>query len=144
MENKIVGLTHYKNAWKFKNSIGVMAYAPANSRITDQNNNPWLSPPLELAKKFYEKEISFDEFRDGYHLLILKNLDAQDVLDELVEKHGPSLVLCGYQWEPAQCHRPILGDWINTNTTYVAKEVSEQCDVYGLTVQEYLASLKKS
>lgn len=139
MSNEIIGLSYAKIADRFSNRVGVTHYISNDSVITEKNNWKWLAPSMEAVKALKNNVICMDAFNAIYQTTILDNLDPNEVVARLFEEFGPNPVLIGFHKDSAQCHRSQLGQWITDGTSYIAKEVSEQSEVFGFNVSELIA-----
>lgn len=139
MSNEIIGLSYAKIADRFSNPVGITPYISNDSIITEKRNWKWLAPSVEAVKALKNKGICMDAFNAIYQVTILDHLDPNDVVARLFEEFGPYPVLIGFHKDPKQCHRTLLGQWITDNTSYTAKEVSEQSEVFGYNVSELIA-----
>jgi len=139
MPSEIIGLSYAKIADRFSNPVGITQYVSNDSIIKEKNNWKWLAPSMEAVKALKNNVISMDSFNAIYQTTILDNLDPIEVVARLFEEFGPYPVLIGFHKDPLHCHRSQLGQWINDGTTYLAKEVSEQSEVFGFNVSELIA-----
>jgi len=131
MVQDIVGFTYYGNAHMFRHAVGITPYVPGKCVVTKERNLPYLSLSKTFIEAFHKKEICYEVMSELYHDTILRHYDANEIIEEIHNKFGKPIVICGVYREPMEDHRSVFAKWINDNTPYNAIEVSEQMELNG-------------
>lgn len=136
-----IGFSFYGNAHCFRNPVGLTPYVPANCVVNKSKNMPFYSVPKKVLETYHSKKITFEVMKDLYHKMVLDNLDAEEVVEDMINRFGKEIVICGVYKNPAEDHRSVFMDWINLNTNYNGIEVAEQSELYGNKAEDVLNEL---
>lgn len=83
------------------------------------------APRYEFLTSYKNGVIDKDEYTVEFKRLVLDELNAKDVWDEIVTRYGEDVTLLCYEKPGEFCHRRLVADWFELELGVVVSELQK-------------------